>query len=230
MSRPHRGHRSLRRRGRLRRATGVAGTDPRHGRTAVGRLHHQTAAVRSTAAFAPTLLRADGGQAAGGTPLSGVRLCPQGRDHSSPVAALQRPIQGCRLRHENIPAAGWRARGDRVHRQPQAAPGGRPRPASAAASQRPASCWLISSSHPLPQGLVLARGPVAAQMYVYSYTENPPNCVGGIRELILCLLIVSLVLALLLNTSRSCTLLRIICLVSTVPLNEPAHNWGRVLR
>ncbi len=32
--------------------------------------------------------------------------------------------------------------------------------------QRPASRWLISSYHPLPQGLVLARGPVAAQMYI----------------------------------------------------------------
>ncbi len=32
-------------------------------------------------------------------------------------------------------------------------------------------------------GLVLARGPVAAQMYEFSYTENPPNCVGGIWEL-----------------------------------------------
>ncbi len=57
---------------------------------------------------------------------------------------------------------------------------------------------------------------VAAQMYEYSVTENPPNCVGGIRELIYYILIVSLVLALLLNTSRSFTLLRIICLVSTV--------------
>ncbi len=57
---------------------------------------------------------------------------------------------------------------------------------------------------------------VAAQMYEYSYTENPPNCVGGIREFILYLLIVSSVLTLLLNTSRSLLLLRIICLVSTV--------------
>jgi hypothetical protein len=53
-------------------------------------------------------------------------------------------------------------------------------------------------------------------MYEFSYTENPPNCVAGIRELLNCLLIASLVLALLLNTSRSYTLLRIICLVSTV--------------
>ena len=53
-------------------------------------------------------------------------------------------------------------------------------------------------------------------MYGYSYTENTPNCVGGIREFIYYLLIVSLLLALLLNTSRSFTLLRIICLVSTV--------------
>jgi hypothetical protein len=73
-----------------------------------------------------------------------------------------------------------------------------------------------SFSHPLSQGLVLARGPVAAQMYEFSYTENPPNCVGGIRELYYCLVIASLLLALLFNTSRSFTLLRIICLVSTV--------------
>ncbi len=158
-------------------------------------------AVRPAAAFAPTLLCADGGQAAGGPPLSGVRLCPQGRHHPSPVAALQRSIQGSRLRPESFPAAGWRAGGDRVHRPPEAARGGRPRPASAAAF--PAESWLILSSHPQPQGLVLARGPVAAQMYEYSNTENPPNCVGGIREFILYLLIVSSVLTLLLNTSRS---------------------------
>jgi hypothetical protein len=48
------------------------------------------------------------------------------------------------------------------------------------------------------------------------YTENPPNCVGGIRKLFHCILIASLLLALLLNTSHSFTLLRIICLVSTV--------------
>jgi len=53
-------------------------------------------------------------------------------------------------------------------------------------------------------------------MYEYSDTENPPNCVGRNPELIYYLLIVSLLLALLLNTSRSFTLLRIICLVSTV--------------
>jgi hypothetical protein len=47
-------------------------------------------------------------------------------------------------------------------------------------------------------------------MYEYSYTENPPNCVGGIREFILYLLIVSSVLMLLLNTSRSLLLLHII--------------------
>jgi hypothetical protein len=49
-----------------------------------------------------------------------------------------------------------------------------------------------------------------------SYAEIPLNCVGGIRELFYCRLIASLLLALLLNTSRSYTLLRIICLVSTV--------------
>ncbi len=48
---------------------------------------------------------------------------------------------------------------------------------------------------------------VVAQMYEFSYTENPPNCVGGIRELFYCLVIVSLLLALLLNTSRSLLLL-----------------------
>ena len=57
---------------------------------------------------------------------------------------------------------------------------------------------------------------VAAQMYEFSYTENPPNCVGGIRELFICLVIASLLLALLLNTSRSLLLLHINCLVSTV--------------
>jgi hypothetical protein len=38
------------------------------------------------------------------------------------------------------------------------------------------------------------------------YTENPPNCMGGIREFNCACLIVSLLLALLLNTSRSFTL------------------------
>ncbi len=70
------------------------------------------------------------------------------------------------------------------------------------------------STHIFP--LLSNIGIVAAQMYEFSYTENPPNCVGGIRELLNCLLIASLVLALLLNTSRSYTLLHIICLVSTV--------------
>jgi hypothetical protein len=53
-------------------------------------------------------------------------------------------------------------------------------------------------------------------MYEFSYTENPPNCVGGIRELFYCRLIASLLLALLLNTSRSLLLLSINCLVSTM--------------
>ncbi len=61
---------------------------------------------------------------------------------------------------------------------------------------------------------------VAAQMYEYSYTENPPKLCGRNPGVYLCLLIFSLVLALLLNTSRSFTLLRIICLVSTVSLKE----------
>jgi hypothetical protein len=45
------------------------------------------------------------------------------------------------------------------------------------------------------------------------YKENPPNCMGGIREFNCACLIVSLLLALLLNTSLSFTLPRIICLV-----------------
>ncbi len=64
--------------------------------------------------------------------------------------------------------------------------------------------------------LMVNNSTVAAQMYEFSYTENPPNCVGGIRELFYCLVIASLLLALLLNTSRSLLLLRINCLVSTV--------------
>jgi hypothetical protein len=43
---------------------------------------------------------------------------------------------------------------------------------------------------------------------------------GGIREFNCACFIVNLVLALLLNTSRSYTLLRIICLVSTVETIE----------
>ncbi len=66
----------------------------------------------------------------------------------------------------------------------------------------------------------MARGPVAAQMYEFSYTENPPNCVGRIRELFICLVIASLLLALLLNISRSLLLLCINCLVST------EHTYG----
>ena len=45
------------------------------------------------------------------------------------------------------------------------------------------------------------------------YTENPPNCMGGIREFNCACLIISLLLALLLNTSLSFTLPCIICLV-----------------
>ncbi len=45
------------------------------------------------------------------------------------------------------------------------------------------------------------------------YTENPPNCMDGIREFNCACLIVSLLLALLLNTSLSFTLPCIICLV-----------------
>ncbi len=125
-SHPHRGHRGLRRRGRLWRAAGVAGADPRHGRAAAGRFHRQTAAIWSAAALAPPLLRADGGQAAGGTPLSGVRLHPEGRHGPSLVAALQWPVQGPRLRPEGLPATGRRAGGDCFHRPPQAALGVRP--------------------------------------------------------------------------------------------------------
>ncbi len=45
------------------------------------------------------------------------------------------------------------------------------------------------------------------------YTENPPNCMGGIREFNCACLIDSPGLTLLLNTSRSFILLHIICLV-----------------
>jgi hypothetical protein len=45
------------------------------------------------------------------------------------------------------------------------------------------------------------------------YTENSPNCMGGIREFNCACLIASLLLALLLNTSFSFTLSSIICLV-----------------
>jgi hypothetical protein len=71
---------------------------------------------------------------------------------------------------------------------------------------------------------------VAAQMYEFSYTENPPNCVGGIRELFYCLVIASLLLALLLNTSRSLLLLRINCLVSTLSrfIIQILHNIQNV--
>jgi hypothetical protein len=202
---------SLRRRGRLRRTAGVAGADSRQGRAVAARLHRQAAAVRPTA-FAPTLLCA----AAGGPPLSGVRLCPQGRHHPSPVAALQRPIQGSRLRPESFPAAGWRAGGDRVHRPPQAAPGGRPRPASAAAFLRPAESWLIFSSHPQPQGLVFARGPVAEQRASYFFGKSPKLCGWKIYVICHTSYFASPVLMLLLNTSRSLLLLRTICLVSTI--------------
>jgi hypothetical protein len=78
-------------------------------------------------------------------------------------------------------------------------------------------CTRTDSNSVVSTRLATSIATVAAQMYEYSDTENPPNCVGGIREFYLCLLIVSLVLALLLNTSRSYTLLRIICLVSTLP-------------
>jgi hypothetical protein len=86
-SRPHRGHRSLRRRGRLWRTAGAAGANPRHGRAAAGRFHRQTATIRAAAAFAPPLLRADGRQAAGGAPLSSIRVRPEGR-HGPPLSPL----------------------------------------------------------------------------------------------------------------------------------------------
>jgi hypothetical protein len=57
------------------------------------------------------------------------------------------------------------------------------------------------SSHPLPQGLVLARGPVAEQMHECIDVKNPPNCVGGIHVFICVSFLASLLLALLLNTS-----------------------------
>jgi hypothetical protein len=57
------------------------------------------------------------------------------------------------------------------------------------------------SSHPLPQGLVLARGPVGAQIDECINVKNPPNCVGGIRVFIRVSFLASLLLALLRNTS-----------------------------
>jgi hypothetical protein len=64
--------------------------------------------------------------------------------------------------------------------------GGRSSPASTAVIQRPATSWLIVSSHPLPQGLSLARGPVAEQMHEFSYMKNPPKCVCGNLRIISC--------------------------------------------
>ncbi len=46
--------------------------------------------------------------------------------------------------------------------------------------------WLIAFSQPLPQDVILARGPVAEQMHEYSYMKNPPNCVGGNLRIISC--------------------------------------------
>jgi transposase InsO family protein len=121
-----------------------------------------------------------------GTPVSGIRVRPEGRHGPSLVAALQRPVQGSRLGPEGVPATGGRVGGDGIHRPPLAAPGGRPCPASTAAIQRPATSWLIISSHPLPQGLALAWGPVAEQMHEFSYMKNPPKCVGGNLRIISC--------------------------------------------
>jgi transposase InsO family protein len=59
------------------------------GEPAAGRFNRQTAAIRSATAFASPLLRADGGQAAAGTPLSGIRLRPEERHDPSLVGALQ---------------------------------------------------------------------------------------------------------------------------------------------
>jgi hypothetical protein len=73
--------------------------------------------------------------------------------------------------------------------------------------------FFLSSSTP---GSRLGPGSCSGADVRVSYTENPPNCVGGIREFYYCRFIASLVLALLPNTSRSYTLLRIICLVSTI--------------
>jgi hypothetical protein len=92
----------------------------------------------------------------------------------------------------------------------RAAPGGRPRPASAAAFKRPAESWLILSSHPQPQGLVLARGPVAEQRASYLFGKSPKMCGWKIYVICHTRYFASPVLTLLLITSRSFTLLRII--------------------
>jgi hypothetical protein len=87
----------------------LPGADTGRGRAAAGRLHRQTAASRSAAAFTSPLLRTDGSQAAGGAALSGIRVHPEGRHGPPLVAALQRPVQGPRLGPEGVPAAGGRA-------------------------------------------------------------------------------------------------------------------------
>jgi hypothetical protein len=97
---------------------GAAGADPGRGRAAAGRLHRQTAAIGAVAAFTSPLLRTDGGQTAGGAVIGGIRVRQEGRHGSPIVAALQRPVQGPRLRRKGVPAAGGQAGGVGFHRPP----------------------------------------------------------------------------------------------------------------
>jgi hypothetical protein len=107
----------VRRRDHVRCSAGATGADPGRGRAAAGRLHRQTVAIRFAAAFTPPFLCADGGQAGDGVVISGIRVHPEERRGSPLVAALQRPVQGPRLRPEGVPAAGGRA-GVGFHRPP----------------------------------------------------------------------------------------------------------------
>jgi hypothetical protein len=69
------------------------------------------------------------------------------------------------------------------------------------------------SSHPLPQGLILAWGPVGEQMHECINVKIPQIVWAELCVLFLVSYLASLFLALLLNTSAQFTLMRIICLV-----------------
>jgi hypothetical protein len=78
------------------------------------------------------------------------RHSSQGHSSTSGRAARSLPCRCCTAaRTGSSPPArrssGYRSAGggDCIHRPPQAAPGGRPRPASAANFKRPAASWLI---------------------------------------------------------------------------------------
>jgi hypothetical protein len=66
----------------------------------------------------PPLLSTDGGQAASSAVISGIRVRPEGRRGSPLVSALQRPVQGPRLRPEGVRVAGGRSGGVCLHRLP----------------------------------------------------------------------------------------------------------------